>query len=68
MCPPNHKAKKMTVVEVNQFFTRFSMVGKFESQMFPECSELLEIYRTQTTPLRPQSDSMVERFNHTLVG
>jgi transposase InsO family protein len=26
----------------------------------------LGIYKTRTTPYRPQSDGMVERFNHTL--
>ena len=38
----------------------------FESQVFQEMCELLGIDKTRTTPLRPQSDGKVERFNRTL--
>ena len=38
----------------------------FESQVFREVCDLLGIRKTRTTPLHPQSDGMVERFNRTL--
>ena len=38
----------------------------FESKLFQELCELLEIEKTRTTPWHPQSDGMVERFNRTL--
>jgi len=34
--------------------------------MFKEVCKLLDIEKTQTTPLHPQSDGMVERLNRTL--
>lgn len=38
----------------------------FESQLFAEMCRQLSIHKTRTTPLRPQSDGLVERFNRTL--
>ena len=38
----------------------------FESTVFGEMCRLLGIHKTGTTPLHPQSDSMVERFNQTI--
>ena len=38
----------------------------FESALFEEVCRLLDIEKTRTTPLRPQSDGMVERLNSTL--
>ncbi len=38
----------------------------FESQLFGELCRLLQISKTRTTPYRPQSDGLVERFNRTL--
>ena len=38
----------------------------FESTVFAEMCRLLGIEKTRTTPLHPQSDGMVERFNRTL--
>ena len=38
----------------------------FESTVFAEMCRLLGIERTRTTPLHPQSDGMIEHFNHTL--
>ena len=38
----------------------------FESAVFQRMCELLGIYKTRTTPFRPQSDGQVERFNATL--
>ena len=71
---PNHEAETVAEVLVDQFFTRFGVPGElhsdqgreFESQVFQECCQLLGLRKTRTTPLRPQSDRMVERFNRTL--
>lgn len=38
----------------------------FESFLFKEVLNILGLDKTRTTPLRPQSDGMVERFNQTL--
>ncbi|UYV68182.1 K02A2.6-like, partial [Cordylochernes scorpioides] len=38
----------------------------FESNIFQELCRRLSIEKTRTTPLHPQSDGMVERFNRTL--
>lgn len=40
---------------------------KFESVVFQECCKLLGVRKTRTSPLSPQSDGLVERFNQTLV-
>ena len=60
---------------VEGFFCRFGMPEElhsdqgrnFESTLFRECCQLLGIRKTRTTPLHPESDGMVERFNRTLV-
>lgn len=39
----------------------------FESKVFAEICKLLDIERTRATPLHPQSDGQVERFNRTPV-
>ncbi len=38
----------------------------FESAIFTEMYRLLGIAKTRTTPLHPESDGMVERFNRTI--
>ncbi|XP_045123568.1 protein NYNRIN-like [Portunus trituberculatus] len=71
---PNHEAVTVAEVLVEQFFTRFGVPGElhsdqgreFESEVFGECCQLMGLRKTRTTPLRPQSDGMVERFNRTL--
>ncbi|KAK8374007.1 hypothetical protein O3P69_012438, partial [Scylla paramamosain] len=60
---------------VSQVLTRFGVPGElysdqgheFESRVFRECCRLLGIHKTRTTPLRLQSDGIVERFNVTIV-
>lgn len=39
----------------------------FESQVFAALCSKLGITKTRTTPLHPQSDGLVERFNRTLI-
>lgn len=71
---PNHEAETVASVLVNECFTRFGVPSElhsdqgreFESCVFRECCELLGVRKTRTTPLHPQSDGMVERFNRTL--
>ncbi|XP_063889733.1 uncharacterized protein LOC135116311 [Scylla paramamosain] len=68
---PNHEAMTVAGVLVEQYFTRFGMLGElhsdqgleFESAVFQECCQLLGLRKTRTTPLWSQSDSMVEKFN-----
>ncbi|CAK6964302.1 unnamed protein product [Scomber scombrus] len=38
----------------------------FKSQVFGEVCRRLGVNKTRTTPLHPQSDGLVERFNRTL--
>lgn len=38
----------------------------FESGLFKEMCELLNMEKTRTTPFRPKSDGMVERANQTI--
>ena len=38
-----------------------------ESKLMSEVCELLDIEKTRTTPLHPQSDGQVERYNRTLI-
>ena len=40
----------------------------FQSTLFSELCEMLDIDKTRTTPYRPQSDGMIERFNRTLAA
>ena len=45
------------------------MLGRevnFESRLFQEICHLLEIKKTRSTPYRPQSNGLIERFNRTL--
>ena len=71
---PDHEAVTVAGVLVEQFFTRFGVPcelhsdqgREFESAVFQECCQLLGMRKTRTTPLRPQSDGMVEKFNWTL--
>lgn len=73
---PNHEATTVAEFLVTQVFTRFGVPGElhsdqgpeFESQVFQECCRLLGVRKTRTTPLHPQSDGMVERYNATLVS
>ena len=61
-------------VVVEEFVARFSVPRQihsdqgrnFESLVFQEMCKLLGMDKTRTTPLHPQSDGMIERFNQTV--
>ena len=40
----------------------------FESELFKELAELLDIVKSGTTPYNPQADRNTEKFNRTLEG
>ena len=71
---PNQETLTVANVVVQEFVSRFGVPRQlhtdqgrnFEVRLFQEMCLILEIEKTRTTPLRPQSDGMVERFNRTL--
>ena len=72
---PNQEAVTVAEALVHNMFCRFGVPrelhsdqGKnFESSVFQNVCKVMGIVKTRTTPLHPQSDGMVERFNKTLV-
>lgn len=72
---PNQEATTVAEKLVNEFICRFGVPRElhsdqgrnFESKVFAEICKLLDIGKTRTTPLHPQSDGQVERFNRTVV-
>ncbi|UYV71663.1 K02A2.6-like, partial [Cordylochernes scorpioides] len=72
---PNQKAATVARVLVDNLICRFGVPlelhsdqgRNFESEIFRELCQVLGIWKTRTTPLHPQSDGMVERFNKTMV-
>ena len=71
---PNQEAETVPNVVVREFISRFGVPRQlhtdhgrnFESQLFLELCSIMEIDRTRTTSVRPQSDGMVKRFNRTM--
>ncbi|KAI4905925.1 hypothetical protein NFI96_009525 [Prochilodus magdalenae] len=71
---PDQSAQTTASRLLGDFFFRFGMPEElhsdqgrnFESQVMAEVCEKLGIVKTRTTPLHPQSDGLVERFNDTL--
>lgn len=71
---PNQEATTIAEQLVFNWISRYGVPNEihsdqgrnFESQIFSEMCNLLGIRKTRTTPLHPQSDGMVERFNKTL--
>ena len=72
---PNQEAATIVLKMTEEFFFRFSppeqlhsdQGRQFESAVIAEVCKLLGIAKTRTTPCHPQSDGLVERFNHTLL-
>ena len=71
---PNMEAQTVADALLEGFFSRFGMPlelhsdqgRNFESTLFKDVCDILGIRKTRTTPLHPQSDGMVERFNRTI--
>ena len=71
---PDQEAKTIAAQLVDDFFLRFSppehfhsdQGRQFESTLVAEICKCLGIKKTRTTAYHPQSDRLVERFNHTL--
>ena len=70
----NQEATTVAEILVREVVSRFGVPlclhsdqgRNFESTVFSEMCRLLGVKKTRTTPLHPQSDGMVERFNRTL--
>ena len=73
---PNQEATTVARVLVEEFVARFGIPRQihsdqgrnFESKVFQEMCQTLGMDKTRTTPLHPQSDGMIERFNRTIEG
>ncbi|KII62695.1 Retrovirus-related Pol polyprotein [Thelohanellus kitauei] len=71
----NIEAKTIAKVIVDEIVCRYGTPESlhsdqgtnFESNLVKEICQLLRITKTRTTPYRPQSDGMVERFNRTFI-
>jgi transposase InsO family protein len=70
---PNQETRTIADAVVQNWISRYGVPMEvntdqgrnFESVVFQELCQLLGINKTRTTPLHPQSDGMVERFNRT---
>jgi hypothetical protein len=73
---PNQEARTVADAFVQNFVSRFGVPlqlytdqgSNFESQLFAELCELLDIEKAHSTSMRPQANGSVERFNRTLVS
>ena len=71
---PNQEARTIVDVFSRNWICRYGVPSEvhsdqgrnFESAIFKEMCDSYGIKKTRTTPLHPQSDGMVERFNRTL--
>ena len=71
---PNQQAATVAEKLVHEFVAKFGVPleihsdqgRNFESNLFKEVCNLLRIKKTRTTPYRPNSNGLVERFNRTL--
>ncbi|CAI5656789.1 unnamed protein product [Oreochromis niloticus] len=74
MSLPDQEAETIVDALVEGMFSRFGVPEvihtdqgrNFESRVFAAMCEKLGSHKTRTTPLHPQSDGLVERFNRTL--
>ena len=73
---PNQEATTVARQLVDEFFFRFSppdqlhsdQVRNFESAVITEVCRLLDVDKSRMTPYHPKSDSLVEKFNRTLLS
>ena len=71
---PDQEAETVVDALVGGMFSHFGVPEtlhsdqgrNFESKVFASMCKRLGIHKTRTTPLRPQSDGLVERFHRTL--
>ena len=69
---PNQEAQTVANAIVDGYVSRFGVTHEphsgrsFESAVFKGMCYRLGIKKTRTTPLHPQSDGIVERFNRTI--
>ncbi|CAC5374833.1 unnamed protein product [Mytilus coruscus] len=71
---PNQQAEHVAEKLVHEFIGRFGIPleihtdqgRNFESDLFKEICTLLEIKKTRSTPYRPSSNGLIEKFNQTL--
>ena len=72
---PDEKAETVTKLLVEQFVCRYGIPVQlhsdqgrlFEASVFQQMCHLLNIRKSRTTPLHPQSDGQIERLNRTLL-
>ena len=72
---PNQEAPTVANKLVNEWICRYGAPNSihtdqgrnFESHLFSEICDLLDIKKTQTSPYHPQSDGLVERMNRTIL-
>ena len=73
---PNMEAITIARIFVNELIWCFGVLEQlhtdqrknFESALIREVCRVLGITKTCTTPYHPQSDGMIERFNHTILN
>ena len=71
---PDIRAETVATVLIDGFFCRYGVPyqlhsdrgSQFESKLFQQICELLDIRKSRTTAYHPQSDGLVERMNRTL--
>ena len=71
---PDQEAETVVEALVGGMFSRFGIPENihsdqgrnFESRVFASMCERLGMHKTRTSPLRPQSDGLVERFHRTM--
>ena len=72
---PDQQAETVAHELVHQFVSRYGVPlelhsdqgRNFESSLFQQICEMLEIKKTRSSPYRPSSNGLVERFNLTLM-
>jgi len=73
---PDMEARTVAEAFINTFVCRFGVPlqidtdqgRNFESKFIADLCTLLEIEKTRATPMRPQANGKVERFNRTLIS